>query len=217
MPEVDEAVKGAASGDSPVAQERRAQILDAAWRTFSRRGFHQATMQDICREADLSPGSVYRYFPGKDDLIVALVARDTAESIAVIETLYDHDDPLSGLLELVNMSFEQLRDVRTCATNIEIESEAARNPRVGALVRRADAELAAALAGVLRRLGGDSHILEDADAVARVLIAVVIGTSAQKAISPELDVDSHARILRSLIELIVRPKAPVAAPPEKLR
>ena len=36
---------------------RRQQILDAAAACFSRRGFHQTTMQDICTEAGLSPGA----------------------------------------------------------------------------------------------------------------------------------------------------------------
>jgi hypothetical protein len=81
---------------------------------------------------------------------------------------------------------------------------------VGDLVRRADADLAAALAGVLRRLGVD-----DADAVARVLIAVVIGISAQKAISPEPDVDAHAQVFGSMIERLFRSGVPAAIPDEE--
>jgi AcrR family transcriptional regulator len=46
-------------------EARRQQILDAALACFSRRGFHQSTMQDICQEAELSPGAVYRYFRSK--------------------------------------------------------------------------------------------------------------------------------------------------------
>ncbi|MGE0685263.1 MAG: TetR/AcrR family transcriptional regulator, partial [Dehalococcoidia bacterium] len=34
---------------------RRQQILDAAAACFTRAGFHQTTMQDICAESDLSP------------------------------------------------------------------------------------------------------------------------------------------------------------------
>ena len=45
-------------------EARRQQILDAASACFSRQGFHQTTMQGICREVDLSPGAVYRYFAG---------------------------------------------------------------------------------------------------------------------------------------------------------
>src|SRR3954462_3215845 len=51
---------------------RRRQILSAALRCFARAGFHRTTMQDIFREADLSPGAVYSYFKGKDELIGAI-------------------------------------------------------------------------------------------------------------------------------------------------
>src|SRR5215510_12196798 len=52
---------------------RRRQILSAALRAFAREGFHRTTMQDIFREADLSPGAVYSYFTGKDELIRAII------------------------------------------------------------------------------------------------------------------------------------------------
>ncbi len=39
-------------------EARRKQILDASSASFARQGFHQATMQDICREAALSTGAV---------------------------------------------------------------------------------------------------------------------------------------------------------------
>ena len=43
-------------------EARKQQIMDAAKTCFSRQGFHQTSIQDICREAELSPGAVYRYF-----------------------------------------------------------------------------------------------------------------------------------------------------------
>src|SRR4029453_1435885 len=54
-------------------EARRRQILSAALRCFARQGFHRTTMQDIFREADLSPGAGYSYFTGKDELIVAII------------------------------------------------------------------------------------------------------------------------------------------------
>src|SRR5262249_35862273 len=53
---------------------RRRQILSAAQRCFAAQGFHRTTMQDILREADLSPGAVYSYFASKDELIAAIIA-----------------------------------------------------------------------------------------------------------------------------------------------
>src|SRR5262245_17106399 len=49
--------------------DRRAEILAAAQRCFVRSGFHGASMQDICAEAGMSPGNLYRYFPSKEALI----------------------------------------------------------------------------------------------------------------------------------------------------
>jgi len=53
------------------ADARRQQIIDAAYRCFARKGFHQATMRDIYEEAGLSPGAVYHYFDSKDEIIRA--------------------------------------------------------------------------------------------------------------------------------------------------
>src|SRR6476620_4814251 len=59
--------------------DRRTEILDAAQRCFARSGFHRASMQDICTEAGMSPGNLYRYFPSKEALIAGICERDRAE------------------------------------------------------------------------------------------------------------------------------------------
>ena len=45
--------------------DRRDEILSAAQRCFVRSGFHQASMQEICAEAGMSAGNLYRYFPSR--------------------------------------------------------------------------------------------------------------------------------------------------------
>ena len=55
------------------------EILAAAQRCFVRSGFHGASMQDICAEAGMSPGNLYRYFPSKEALIAGIAERDRAE------------------------------------------------------------------------------------------------------------------------------------------
>ena len=52
-------------------EERRAQILQAASTCFSRKGYHQTTMDDIVEEAGLSKGGVYWHFSSKKELFLA--------------------------------------------------------------------------------------------------------------------------------------------------
>jgi len=51
---------------------RKEIILTAATRVFARRGCAQATMQDVAAEAGLSVGTIYLYYPSKDELVQAV-------------------------------------------------------------------------------------------------------------------------------------------------
>jgi AcrR family transcriptional regulator len=54
-------------------EQRKAQILQAAWTCFARKGYNNTTMDDIVAESGLSKGSLYWHFDSKDDLFVAAV------------------------------------------------------------------------------------------------------------------------------------------------
>jgi AcrR family transcriptional regulator len=54
---------------------RRQQIMVAAKRVFTRSGYEKSTMEDIAREAELSPGTIYLYFKSKDELYASLCLR----------------------------------------------------------------------------------------------------------------------------------------------
>ncbi|MDP1952246.1 MAG: TetR/AcrR family transcriptional regulator, partial [Betaproteobacteria bacterium] len=51
------------------SEARRLDILRAAARVFRRSGVAAAGMREIAEEADLSPGNLYYYFAGKDELL----------------------------------------------------------------------------------------------------------------------------------------------------
>jgi AcrR family transcriptional regulator len=60
--------------DPTEATERREQILDAALRVFSLKGFQKATNKDIADAAGgISPGLIYHYFTNKEDLFFAII------------------------------------------------------------------------------------------------------------------------------------------------
>src|SRR5262249_26576589 len=93
--------------------DRRAEILAAAERCFAQSGFHGASMQEICAEAGMSPGNLYRYFPSKDSIILGIVERDRAEvtqQLAEAPFSADFFGTLEGLarFHLVERSAEEV-------------------------------------------------------------------------------------------------------------
>jgi AcrR family transcriptional regulator len=56
-------------------ERRRQQILVAAKRVFSEKGYTRATMEDIANAAELSPGTLYLYFKNKEELFASLSLR----------------------------------------------------------------------------------------------------------------------------------------------
>ena len=57
---------------SDVSEERKTQIFQAALTCFSRKGYHQTTMDDIVAESGLSKGALYWYFESKKELFLSL-------------------------------------------------------------------------------------------------------------------------------------------------
>jgi AcrR family transcriptional regulator len=56
-----------------VVEDRREQIIDAAMRAFSQKGYTRATNKDIAREAGITPGLIYHYFESKEALLRAII------------------------------------------------------------------------------------------------------------------------------------------------
>lgn len=76
-------------------EDRRVQILNAAWICFYRNGVQSTTMEEIVREADLSAGAVYRYFAGKDAIILAAIGASLDELSAALQGWGAPERPLS--------------------------------------------------------------------------------------------------------------------------
>jgi TetR/AcrR family transcriptional regulator len=67
------------------SEARRLEILHAAARVFRRRGIAAAGMRDIAEEAGLSPGNLYYYFEGKDELLLFCQERTLEHMLAALD------------------------------------------------------------------------------------------------------------------------------------
>jgi AcrR family transcriptional regulator len=73
------------TNEEPENSDRRQQILEAALKVFSIKGFHKATNKDIAQAAGgISPGLIYWYFKDKEDLFLSII-RERAAIFQLIE------------------------------------------------------------------------------------------------------------------------------------
>ena len=77
MPKIAESVRA----------ERRQNLIEAAWRCASRRGFRELTVDEICSEAGTSKGTFYGYFSSKQGMQLALLEEDARSLDDVMASL----------------------------------------------------------------------------------------------------------------------------------
>jgi AcrR family transcriptional regulator len=125
----------------PLGTIREEQILAAAETCFRRHGFHAASMAQIAHEAKMSVGQIYRHFDNKEAIVGAIIRRDMRAPIADMQHLETHGgDPAAAIMAYLGDEMERLASPERAALNLEIMAEAARNPKVKALVSEADRE-----------------------------------------------------------------------------
>jgi len=70
-------------------EQTRDRLLDAATKVFARRGYHEASVEEIAAEAGFTTGAVYSNFAGKEELFLALAEREVAQRVAEIRAVAD--------------------------------------------------------------------------------------------------------------------------------
>ncbi|PRA09473.1 TetR/AcrR family transcriptional regulator [Paenibacillus sp. DR312] len=86
--------------------KRRLSIIEAAKTVFSHQGFEKSTMQEIATEANLGIATIFRYFPKKEHLIVAVASKIVESEVnAFEEIVYGQGtcyDKLERIFDIMN-------------------------------------------------------------------------------------------------------------------
>jgi AcrR family transcriptional regulator len=189
---------------------RRRQILSAALRCFAREGFHRTTMQDIFREADLSPGAVYSYFEGKDELIAAIVIAMMG-FFAEATALFDEPLPKGRLRRPGEALSELIERYRSGLGTVEerarifphLLGEHQRNPALHAAVRTGLDGLRRSFEKLARaaRDRGELDPAIDPAAFSSLPISLLQGMMIQLGVYGDaFDVEAYARAAQALLD-----------------
>jgi TetR/AcrR family transcriptional regulator, transcriptional repressor of aconitase len=189
-------------------EKRCEQILEAAVRCFARDGLHRATMQDIVREAALSPGAIYRYFASKEDIIAAIASQRHVAERDMLHEATGGSDVHTGLHELTRVFLGQLSnpgEQEWRRVTVQLWGEALRSKRVMDVVREGLDEPLEALEALIRRGQTEGRVSADLDAAAaaRVAGAIFQGLVLQQAWDPEIDIPAYIRAAEKLLDALV--------------
>jgi TetR/AcrR family fatty acid metabolism transcriptional regulator len=98
-----------------VRGNKREAILGAAVKVFARRGFHNTRVKDIATEIDVAEGTLYKYFPTKNDILFSLFKEKWSELTSdlrrKIKPLDDVNEKMMVILTTIVDVFKTNRDL----------------------------------------------------------------------------------------------------------
>lgn len=191
-------------------EAQRERILDAAQKCFVEHGFHGASMANIAETAGMSAGLIYRYFAGKNEIILAIVQHQ-------LELLLD-DVQLNRQVDLTaEMIGSYGRACRSDARGargmnpallLEMSAEATRDPSIAAALDSFDTALRAALVAWLSdsaQNGGCELPTQVAPARALLLQLLFEGLKVRETREPDLDRALLTNALQEFVPLLLTP------------
>jgi AcrR family transcriptional regulator len=192
----------------PRTEARRDQVLEAAAECFRTSGFHNASMSQIARTAQMSPGNIYNLFDSKDDIIRAIVARDQAQWLERVEALAHSPDIARTMLEGVMAAVEK-HTAQPCARlSVEVLAEASRSPGLAALVQATDAARRERIEQLLKSALTSRGIALSPDALrARTTTLAMLfdGLIVRTVRDPGMDKVGLAQSVRRLVQALLAP------------
>lgn len=88
-------------------RQQTERLLDAASELFRSRGYRATDMEDIAASIGLARNSLYRYYPGKDHILIACVRRDIGPFAEQLRRLPErHPDPRARVAAWLDLQLD---------------------------------------------------------------------------------------------------------------
>ncbi len=100
--------------DDALVKQRREEIIQAASKIFTEKGYHLATIRDICKASGLGPGTLYNYIKKKEDILYLIYNQLTMMlTQCLVETIENtKKDPYEQLKEALSKTTDIIWDYK---------------------------------------------------------------------------------------------------------
>lgn len=194
-------------------QGQRDRILEAATRCFAERGFHEATIQDICDRAGLSKGGLYTYFRSKDEILAALIENNLSDALRWAQSAADQGGSALQRLERVSETLiERIIEAHDAKAHtpqlmLEVWAEASKDPQLGDLLARGYDQWRTFVTALFREgiAAGEIRADIDPELLAEIVVAMFDGLTLRESITKTKVNWRHviATLRRALLEGVV--------------
>ncbi|WP_265569868.1 TetR/AcrR family transcriptional regulator [Sphingomicrobium nitratireducens] len=194
----------------PRNRDTRTRIVEAARDLFWEKGFNSTSIADILSRTQVHSGSLYHFFPGKQDLLVAVLEwyRDGIEENLLAYAWHGVDDPIEKVFALLDGYRIQLLAsdfAHGCPIgNLALEISEP-DPRVRELIAANFAQWADAVEACLIDAGERLPASTDRRALAEFILTVMEGGIMQARTHRDISLfDRNVAILRDHFALLTR-------------
>ena len=102
--------------------EKYYKIIEAATKIFAQKGFYQAKISEIAREANVADGTIYIYFENKDDILISLFEEQMQAVLDnMIVQISGQDDPVKKLEVFALTHLQLIEQNKNMAEIIQVE------------------------------------------------------------------------------------------------
>jgi TetR/AcrR family transcriptional regulator, transcriptional repressor of aconitase len=199
-------------------EARKNQIIQAAWECFARKGYYQTKMADIAREAGLSAGAIYRYFPGKEAVLKAISERSLERDLDLMERARASEDEPIAALELLSLAmrstFQDPAFETLARMNVELRPEFLRNEDLKRSMRKNLRVMLAAASLLISEAKRKGQIKPNVDPEALAMLSLCFneGLRQYRLVDPQtFKVERLIDLLRELVSEPHEESMPAAA------
>ena len=102
--------------------DKHRKIIRAATKVFAKKGFFNARISDIAKEAKVADGTIYLYFNNKFDILLSVFEQEIGKLIDHVNLLLEKEDSSKAKLEIfITNHLEEMKKNRYLAEVIHIE------------------------------------------------------------------------------------------------
>ena len=102
--------------------EKYYRIIEAATKIFAKKGFYQAKISEIAKEAQVADGTIYIYFENKDDILISLFEEQMQAVLDnMVAKISKEQDPVTKLEKFAFNHLQLIEQNKNMAEIIQVE------------------------------------------------------------------------------------------------